>query len=118
MKAQSDTRPEAIQYIGDGCYYVNMNIHEVEQEMSNRMGGEGENEEPETHVSYEYDYVKSMGYPTYGGTVTALIREQYTESDELAIQRQRDTKPEAFAEYNDFCEACKAMAKPVFFPVE
>ena len=114
MKARSLTIPEPIENAGMGYYNVNMNVHEVERPTQMR----NDNEEEETIVEYEYDQVTMFGYPTYGGTVTALIREQYTESDELAIQRQRDSKPEAFAEYNDFCEACKAMARPVFFPVE
>jgi len=109
MIAQSDNRPEAIQSIGGGEYYVNMNIREPKSTPSMQEG-----EEPRT--SYEYDYVKTTGYPTYGAVVTALIRERYTESDELAIQRQRESKPESFAEYNAFCEACKDKARPVFFP--
>lgn len=43
--------------------------------------------------------------------VEQYIREKYTVSDELAILRQRETKPEEFAAYNTFCEACKARAK-------
>ena len=39
------------------------------------------------------------------------VRERYTVSDELAILRQRDTKPTEFYEYNAFCEECKAKAK-------
>lgn len=103
MKASSDNRPEPIQSIGNGNYYVNMDIKE-------------KTEEGRTY--YEYDCVRSVGYPTYGSTVTALIRERYTESDELALQRQRDTKPEDFAEYDAFCEACKDKARPVFYPQE
>lgn len=48
---------------------------------------------------------------TYEQMVEAFIRERYTVSDELAILRQRDTKPEEFEEYNAFCEECKARAK-------
>ena len=103
MKTQSDSRPQPIEDIGKGCYYVNMDVVEHEDE---------------GHVYYEYDYVKTVGYPTYGETVDALIRERYTESAELAVLRQRDTKPESFAEYNAFCEACKAKARPVFYPQE
>lgn len=114
MKTQSDDRPVAIQPIGRGNYYVNMNIREVEHNTGGMNGGEG----AETHISYEADTVKVAGYPTYGGVVEKLIREEYTESDELAIQRQRDTKPEDFAEYNDYCEWCKSSARPVFFPLE
>lgn len=47
----------------------------------------------------------------YGRIVTVLIREQYTESDEFAIQRQRDEKPDTFKEYYDYCEECKREAK-------
>ena len=47
----------------------------------------------------------------YKEQVEALIRERYTVSDELAILRQRNTKPDEFAEYNAFCEECKAKAK-------
>ena len=112
MRAQSDNRPETIQDIGNGNYYVNMDIHEVRNEMPS---GDGETQ---THVTYEYESVRIIGYPTYGATVEALIRERYTESDELAIQRQRDTKPEKFTEYDNFCEECKAKARPVFFPEE
>lgn len=103
MKAQSDNRPEPIQDIGRGYYYVSMNIQE---------------HTVEGRTFYEFEYVRLLGYPTYGATVDALIREKYSESEELAIQRQRDTKPEAFSEYNEFCEACKDKARPVFFPNE
>ena len=50
----------------------------------------------------------SIDYPQL---VENKIRKQYTVSAELAILRQRDTKPEEFAEYNAFCELCKAEAK-------
>ena len=39
------------------------------------------------------------------------IRERYSISDEFAIQRQRDEKPEEFAEYYNFCEQVKAEVK-------
>lgn len=47
----------------------------------------------------------------YPQLVENKIRTRYSVSAELAILRQRDTKPEEFAEYNAFCEACKAEAK-------
>lgn len=49
--------------------------------------------------------------PSYEKLVVQKIRERYTIDDELAILRQRDTKPEEFAEYNDFCEQCKSEAR-------
>lgn len=47
----------------------------------------------------------------YGEKVVSLIREKYSLDEELAIQRQRDTKPEEFNEYFAYCEECKERAK-------
>ena len=47
----------------------------------------------------------------YPQLVEKKIRTKYSVSAELAILRQRDTKPEEFAEYNAFCELCKVEAK-------
>ena len=43
--------------------------------------------------------------------VERLIRKRYSISAELAILRQRDVKPEEFAEYNAYAEECKARAR-------
>lgn len=48
---------------------------------------------------------------TYEQLVSQYISEKYTLSQEIAIQRQRDTKPKEFAEYNSYCEECKVRAK-------
>lgn len=48
---------------------------------------------------------------TYDEKVVVLIREKYSLDEELAIQRQRDTKPEEFKEYFAYCEECKSKAK-------
>lgn len=47
----------------------------------------------------------------YEEKVVSLIREKYSVDDELAIQRQRDTKLEEFQAYFDYCEECKQRAK-------
>ena len=44
----------------------------------------------------------------YEQRVVNRIREVYSVDDEIAILRQRDTKPEEFAEYNAFVEQIKA----------
>ena len=43
----------------------------------------------------------------YEQRIVARIRERYSIDDELAILRQRDTKPEEFATYNEFVERIK-----------
>lgn len=47
----------------------------------------------------------------YEQLVVSKIRERYTVDQELAILRQRDTKPQEFAEYDAYVEQCKVEAK-------
>lgn len=53
----------------------------------------------------------------YEEEVERLIRERYTIGAELALHRQKDTKPEEYAEYYAFVEECKRKAKKDFFEV-
>lgn len=39
------------------------------------------------------------------------IRKKYSLDDELALLRQRDSKPEEFQEYFNYVEECKAKVK-------
>ena len=57
------------------------------------------------------EYVNSVPVPTYEQRVQQSIRERYSVDDELAIPRQRDTKPDEFAAYYEYAEQCKAQAK-------
>ena len=47
----------------------------------------------------------------YETEIIRRIRKRYTVNQELAILRQRDTKPEEFAEYNAYVEQCKTEVK-------
>ena len=47
----------------------------------------------------------------YENKIVALIRKKYNINQELAILRQRDAKPQEFAEYNEYVENCKAKVK-------
>lgn len=59
----------------------------------------------------EVDEVPKYTDAEYSERVNALIRERYSDSEELSILRQRDEKPSQFAEYFAFCEECKCRAK-------
>lgn len=48
---------------------------------------------------------------SYDEAVNAEIRKQYTESQEFAILRQKDKKPEEYAKYYAYCEQCKNYVK-------
>jgi hypothetical protein len=43
--------------------------------------------------------------------INRLIRRKYSVSAELAVMRQRDTKPEEFEAYFAYVEECKAQVK-------
>ena len=47
----------------------------------------------------------------YDDAVNAEIRKRYSESQEFAILRQQNEKPQEFAEYYAYCEECKAYVK-------
>lgn len=49
----------------------------------------------------------------YEQRVVDRIRQVYSVDDELAILRQRDTKPDEFIAYNDFVEEIKAQEREV-----
>lgn len=63
------------------------------------------------YIPYTEEELKKNAEAKYKQTVEMLIREKYSINDELAILRQRDSKPEEFAEYNAYVEDCKARAK-------
>lgn len=46
---------------------------------------------------------------SYDEAVNLKIRERYSESQEFAILRQRNEKPDEFEEYYAYCEQCKSM---------
>lgn len=50
----------------------------------------------------------------YNNLIVDKIREKYDINQELAILRQKDTKPEEFAQYFDYIEKCKSEAKIIF----
>lgn len=47
----------------------------------------------------------------YGEAINAEIRKKYTDSEEFAILRQKEEKPEEYAEYFAYCEQCKIFVK-------
>lgn len=59
----------------------------------------------------EVDFIPKAINIDYNEEVNSLIREKYSLSEELAILRQRDTKPEEFNEYHAYAEECKSRVK-------
>ncbi len=57
------------------------------------------------------DYQNNTEKPDYKESIVSAIRQKYSVDDELAILRQRDSKPEEFQEYFDFVEDIKNTLK-------
>ena len=104
MKAYYQNKPNAIENIGHGKHYVNINIESVERELEDGI----------IVTEWQCDQVTIDGEVTYPKVVVALIREKYNENDELAILRQQAAKSEEFTEFYAYCEGCKATAKALF----
>lgn len=68
---------------------------------------------PEASAQYimEQRALNPDGKLTYEQQVVALIRERYDQEAENALNRQRESKPEEFAEYFNYCEDCKEKVK-------
>ena len=47
----------------------------------------------------------------YEEAVNTEIRKKYSESQEFAVLRQKDDKPEEYEAYYAYCEDCKAFVK-------
>lgn len=60
--------------------------------------------------NHKSNFIKKLAL-TYEQKVSYLIREKYSQDAEFAILRQRDTKPEEFEVYNNYCEECKNKVK-------
>ena len=87
-----------------------INPHEVQRLEKRRNNNNDELEDQIVNV-IEADTLLIPKPCTYENIVEAIIRTRYTVSDELGILRQRDSKPSEFAEYNEFIEYCKSIAK-------
>ncbi|MBR1694641.1 MAG: hypothetical protein IJ709_04455 [Selenomonas sp.] len=106
---------------GTRFYY---NVKEGEPFVNPTQKEDGSEGDPEILPTWNARYADVAGEVTRDSLITAIIRHgaDYTKDgedvsapgltidDELAIQRQRDTKVAEFNSYNDFAEACKDIA--------
>ncbi|MFA6879884.1 MAG: hypothetical protein WCQ81_06335 [Bacteroidales bacterium] len=70
MKSNSTIKPASSEYIGNGKWHYNYNIVESEKDGM---------------TFYDYDQIELRQEPTYAAVVSAIIREIYSECDEMAI---------------------------------
>ena len=56
----------------------------------------------------EREYWQGVSYDV---AVNDEIRKEYSESQEFAILRQKEEKPQEYEQYYAYCESCKAYVK-------
>lgn len=103
--------PPKSEKLSDGRTRVHYNVTEVQESNPVIDPETGEpTGETETHTVYQCEFVIIDGDVNVGSVVSAILRKTYSVDDELALLRQRDSKPEEFAQYNADAEAAKAVA--------
>ena len=80
--------------------YVNGKYIEMTQEEITAMQAKAEKAERNYWQNIPYDEA-----------VNAKIRERYTDSQEFAILRQKDEKPDEYQAYYAYCEECKVWVR-------
>ena len=98
-KSFSTTRPEKVAQYDHSHIIISYNVEAVEATEVRDAG-------------FEFDTLIAAKLDK-GAIVEAIVRERYSVSDELSIQRQRNTKKAEFTEYNDFVNAAKTTADAI-----
>lgn len=114
MKRIYDEEPRAIEVETDNgaavAFYVREHIERTTLPAQEEGGEEREAWQADEFVA------TGLSVTDYGALTSAIVRAKYSSDAELAIQRQRDAKPEEFAAYYAFCESAKAAAKAALAP--
>lgn len=104
-----DEEPKAIEVDTDNgaavAFFIRENVERVSVPAQEGGGEAREAWQADEHAA------TGISIADYGALTSAIVRAKYSADAELAIQRQRDAKPEEFAAYYEFCEAAKAAAK-------
>lgn len=70
-----------------------------------------EEEIAQAQAQYEQAEKEHWQNVDYGEAINSEIRKKYSESQEFAILRQKEEKPEEYAAYYAYCEQCKKYVK-------
>lgn len=118
-------QPPKCEKLPDGGTRFYYNVTEGEPFVNPTMNDDGTEGEPEILPTWNANFVDVHDEVTRDNVVNALIRSAkltitiegtekevgpFSLSNELAVLRQRDSKPEDFAEYDSFAESCKHIA--------
>lgn len=98
----------------DGLYAIDTDAGHI----LHRIGSDGYPEirhavvnDPEAWEEVALADIPAQSKAEYDAEVERLIAERYSHGKEIEVNRERDTKPERFAEYLAYVEECKARAR-------
>lgn len=108
-----ETLPPAYDKLPNGSgfrIYLDYEVKEVEKSARNPEP-EGEDNNKTEIVTVYYCHYIDVPKLRYKDIIERIIRNEYSISDELAILRQKDAKPDEFKEYYEFTEKAKSAAR-------
>lgn len=109
-RCHADQAPKELDDLGSG--YVDVNINVSQEEITEYFA-----DQKKTRTVYVYDSFRlpksADPEELYKQLAVKLIEQRFDRDDEIAINRQRDTKPNEFKEYFGYCEDCKKLSKRV-----
>ena len=102
-------------YNDDDLGRYNYTKVEVKDEYVEKITGQDFNNDltfnEEKYLTRIEEENERLAQQSYEDAIVTLIRRKYNINQELAILRQRDTKPEEFAKYDAYVEQCKEEVK-------
>lgn len=110
MKVTATTKKTIERYDDKHCAVY---FNPVEKQIESAAEGE----QPSSVLEYDMVLIECDTVPSKGDVVNAIIRERYTLSDEMAVQRHYANDPSRYAEewqeYNECCEDAKITASQI-----
>ena len=101
--------PKPEHYIANGYYEV------ITADVPEELMGKARKQiyvQKENYISREWvEDIVTQNSTIYKKAIIEKVRAVYSIDDEIAILRQKDTKPEEFETYYNFVEQCKAKTK-------
>ena len=113
-RIQMNVYPQTIQKLGNGTYYYNYDIKEVEAEVTDQEG--------DTKLELQYNFIQVLlsGQPNYKDSVKAIVRSFLTVDEEFDLIKSYNSytenpteDSEALLEYKEYLSKLKEIKAKV-----
>ena len=102
--------PPKSEKLNSGKTRVFLDYTEKTRKMKIKEGEKGKEKEVDVK-EYEVIYVDVNNSLDKNELIKSLVAQKYSVEDEIAILRQKDSKPDEYQEYNTYVENCKNLVK-------